>query len=37
MCTNNVTYDDSVRKLCCVVSFKVVELSFYDVLPDFVL
>ena len=27
MCTNNVTYDDSVRKLCSVVSFKVVELS----------
>ena len=25
------------EKLCCVVSFKVVELSFYDVLPDFVL
>ena len=37
MCTNNVTYDDSVRKLCCVVSFKVVEFSFYDVLLDFAL
>ena len=37
MCTNYVTYDDSVRELCSVVSFKVVELSFYDVLPDFVL
>ena len=33
----HVTYDDSVWKLCFVVSFKVVEISFYDVLLDFVL